>query len=137
LFQHVVSASQFANQKGLNVSVANTFETLISTAFYHQTQLQIFTRYTQNASRTKAAWNEPQLGVHYAFGWGTMPQTSVHNTSFMTMDKGFHEAGILLNGLWVNGSSSFGIGVFSSFGYYAPKEWKQKLVPKLSLGYVF
>ncbi|MEY3741988.1 MAG: hypothetical protein RL371_891 [Bacteroidota bacterium] len=137
LFQHVVSASQFANQKGLNVSVANTFETLISTAFYHQTQLQIFTRYTQNAWRTKAAWNEPQLGVHYAFGWGTMPQTSVHNTSFMTMDKGFHEAGILLNGLWVNGSSSFGIGVFSSFGYYAPKEWKQKLVPKLSLGYVF
>ncbi len=137
LFQHAVSASQFAGQKGLNISVANSFETLISTAFYHQTQVQLFMRYTQNAWRTKATWNEPQIGFHYAFGWGTMPQKSLHNTGFLTMDKGFHEAGILLNGLWVSGNSSFGIGVFSSFGYYAPKNWRQNLVPKLSLGYIF
>jgi hypothetical protein len=137
LFQHVVSASQFSDQNSLSISVANTFETLNSTAFYHQKQLQLFMRYVQNAWRTKAAWNEPQIGVHYAFGWGTMSQTSLHSRSFMTMDKGFHEAGILFNGLFVSGSSSFGIGIFSSFGYYASKNWRHNLVPKLSLGYVF
>lgn len=137
LFQHVVSASQASDNNGINVSVANTFETLISTAFYHQTQVQLFMRYTQNAWRTKATWNEPQLGFHYAFGWGTMSQKNLHNTSFMTMDKGYHETGILLNGLWVSGASSFGIGVFSTFGYYAPKNWRQNVVPKLSIGYVF
>jgi hypothetical protein len=119
------------------VSVANTFETLISTAFYHQTQLQLFMRYTQNAWRTKAAWNEPQIGFHYAFGWGTMSQKELHNLSFMTMDKGYHEAGILLNGLWVSGATSFGVGVFGTFGYYASKDWRQNVVPKLSIGYVF
>ncbi len=137
LFQHVVSASRSIDNNGINVSVANTFETLISTAFYHQTQVQLFMRYTQNAWRTKATWNEPQLGFHYAFGWGTMSQKSAHNTSFMTMDKGYHETGILLNGLWVSGASSFGIGVFGTFGYYAPKNWRQNLVPKFSIGYVF
>jgi hypothetical protein len=137
LFQHVVSASRSIDNNGINVSVANTFETLISTAFYHQTQVQLFMRYTQNAWRTKATWNEPQLGFHYAFGWGTMSEKNLHNTSFMTMDKGYHETGILLNGLWVSGASSFGIGIFGTFGYYAPKNWRQNLVPKLSIGYVF
>jgi len=137
LFQHVVSASRSIDNNGINVSVANTFETLISTAFYHQTQVQLFMRYTQNAWRTKATWNEPQLGFHYAFGWGTMSQKNLHNASFMTMDKGYHETGILLNGLWVSGASSFGIGVFGTFGYYAPKNWRQNLVPKFSIGYVF
>jgi hypothetical protein len=137
LFQHAVLASQFAGNNGLGVSVANTFETVTSTAFYHQTQLQVFLRYVQNAWRTTAAWNEPQIGFHYAFGWGTMSEKSLHNLSFMTMDKGYHEAGILLNGLWVSGNSSFGLGFFSSFGYYAPKDWRQKIVPKLSVGYVF
>ena len=66
-----------------------------------------------------------------------MSQKSAHNTSFMTMDKGYHETGILLNGLWVSGASSFGIGVFGTFGYYAPKNWRQNLVPKFSIGYVF
>jgi hypothetical protein len=137
LFQQVVSASRSIDNNGINVSVANTFETLISTAFYHQTQVQLFMRYTQNAWRTKATWNEPQLGFHYAFGWGTMSEKNLHNTSFMTMDKGYHETGILLNGLWVSGASSFGIGIFGTFGYYAPKNWRQNLVPKLSIGYVF
>jgi hypothetical protein len=55
----------------------------------------------------------------------------------MTMDKVYHEAGILLNGLWVSGATSFGVGVFGTVGYYASKDWRQNVVPKLSIGYVF
>ena len=66
-----------------------------------------------------------------------MSDQTVHSTTFLTMNRGYQEAGVLLNGLYVSGQSSFGIGVFSSFGYYASKDWKQNIVPKFSLGYVF
>ena len=136
LYQNAISASRTYGQ-WMGISVANTFETLSSTAFYHQTQLQLFARFILNSWRTKASWNEPQLGCHYAFGWGTMSDQTVHSTTFLTMNRGYQEAGVLLNGLYVSGQSSFGIGVFSSFGYYASKDWKQNIVPKFSLGYVF
>lgn len=137
LYQNAISASKslFNDQRG--ISVANTFETLHSTAFYHQKQVQLFMRYIQNAWRTKAKWNEPQVGVHFAYGWGVLADKTSHQTTFLTMDKGYTEAGIILNGIYVSGNSSLGIGLFSSFGYYASKDWRQNLVPKLSLGYVF
>ncbi len=137
LYQNAISASKalFNDQRG--ISVANTFETLHSTAFYHQKQAQFFIRYIQNAWRTKAKWNEPQVGAHFAYGWGVLADKSLHQASVLSIDEGYTEAGIILNGIYVSGISSLGISLFSSFGYYASKDWKQNLVPKLSFGYVF
>lgn len=137
LYQNAISASRPQDIKQIGISVANTFETLQSTSFYHQTQFQFFGRYIQNAWRTKASWNEPQIGCHYAFGWGKLSGQTAHNASFLTMNKGYHEAGILLNGIYVSGNSSIGVGIFTSFGYYASTNWRENIVPKLSLGYVF
>ena len=99
LYQNAISASKalFNDQRG--ISVANTFETLHSTAFYHQKQAQFFIRYIQNAWRTKAKWNEPQVGAHFAYGWGALADKSLHQASFLSMDKGYTEAGIILNGV--------------------------------------
>ncbi len=134
LYQQAVNAS-YVNR---SISIANTFETVGVTEFYHQQQVNVFLRYIWNAQRTKAKWNEPQFGVHYAFGYGTMSNQSLHNMSFNTMSKGFHEAGLLLNGLFVSGKSSMGIGVFTRFGAYANTgDWKTNVYPKLSFGYVF
>jgi hypothetical protein len=134
LYQQAIHAS-YVNR---SISIANTFETAGVTEFYHQQQVNVFLRYICNAQRTKAKWNEPQFGVHYAFGYGTMSNQTAHNLSFNTMDKGFHEAGLLFNGLFVSGKSSMGIGVFTRFGAYANKgDWKTNIYPKLSVGYVF
>ncbi|MCX8487301.1 MAG: DUF5686 family protein, partial [Crocinitomicaceae bacterium] len=134
LYQQAVNASYVKR----SISIANTFETVNVTEFYHQQQVNVFLRYIWNAQRTKAKWNEPQFGVHYAFGYGTMSNQSLHNMSFNTMSKGFHEAGLLFNGLFVSGKSSMGIGVFTRFGAYANTgNWKTNVYPKLSFGYVF
>jgi hypothetical protein len=134
LYQQAVNASYVKR----SISIANTFETVNVTEFYHQQQVNVFLRYIWNAQRTKAKWNEPQFGVHYAFGFGTMSNQSLHNMSFNTMSKGFHEAGLLFNGLFVSGKSSMGIGVFTRFGAYANTgDWKTNVYPKLSFGYVF
>jgi hypothetical protein len=136
-YQHAISASRPLDSKQFGMSVANTFETLNCNAFYHQKQLQFFVRYIQNAWRTTAKWNEPQIGFHFAYGWGQLDQKALHSTSFLTMDKGYTELGLLVNGLLVSGNSSFGIGVFQAVGYYASPHWKQNLVPKFTIGYVF
>ena len=134
LYQQAVNASYVKR----SISIANTFETVNVTEFYHQQQVNVFLRYIWNAQRTKAKWNEPQFGVHYAFGYGTMSDQSLHNMTFNTMSKGFHEAGLLFNGLFVSGKSSMGIGVFTRFGAYANTgNWKTNVYPKLSFGYVF
>lgn len=134
LYQQAVHASYVKR----SISIPNTFETVAVTEFYHQQQVNIFLRYIWNAQRTKAKWNEPQFGVHYAFGYGTMSNQSAHNLSFNTMDKGFHEAGLLFNGLYVSGQSSMGFGIFTRFGAYANTgDWKTNVYPKLSFGYVF
>jgi hypothetical protein len=134
LYQQAVNASYVKR----SISITNTFETVNVTEFYHQQQVNVFLRYIWNAQRTKAKWNEPQFGVHYAFGFGTMSNQSLHNMSFNTMSKGFHEAGLLFNGLFVSGKSSMGIGVFTRFGAYANTgDWKTNVYPKLSFGYVF
>jgi hypothetical protein len=134
LYQQAVHASYVKR----SISIPNTFETVAVTEFYHQQQVNVFLRYIWNAQRTKAKWNEPQFGVHYAFGYGTMSNQSAHNLSFNTMDKGFHEAGLLFNGLYVSGQSSMGFGIFTRFGAYANTgDWKTNVYPKLSLGYVF
>jgi hypothetical protein len=133
-YQQAVNASYVKR----SISIANTFETVGVTEFYHQQQVNVFLRYIWNAQRTKAKWNEPQFGLHYAFGYGTMPNQSLHSMTFNTMTKGFHEAGLLLNGLFVSGKSSMGIGVFTRFGAYVNTgDWKTNIYPKLSFGYVF
>ena len=134
LYQQAVNSSYVKR----SISIANTFETVGVTEFYHQQQVNVFLRYIWNAQRTKAKWNEPQFGVHYAFGYGTMSNQSIHNMTFNTMSKGFHEAGLLFNGLYVSGKSSVGIGVFTRFGAYANTgNWKTNVYPKLNFGYVF
>ncbi|MFM6935385.1 MAG: DUF5686 family protein [Flavobacteriales bacterium] len=134
LYQQAVNASYVKR----SISIPNTFETVGVTEFYHQQQVNVFLRYIWNAQRTKAKWNEPQFGLHYAFGYGTMNSQQFHTMSFNTMSKGFHEAGVLLNGLYVSGKSSMGIGVFTRFGAYANTgNWKLNVYPKISFGYVF
>lgn len=119
------------------LSVANTFETVGVNEFYHKKSAAAFLRWTFNAKRTKAKWNEPQLGFHYAYGIGEFTDKSEHNFYFRSMDKGFHEAGVFMNGLLVSGNATIGIGVFSRFGYYADADWKRNLMPKITVGFRF
>jgi hypothetical protein len=116
-----------------NLSVANTFETMRPSEFYNSKQAALFTRMTFNAFKTKAKWNEPQIALHHAIGYGEMNAKQNHSVSFRSMDKGFFEGGLLLNNVLTSGMSGIGIGVFYRYGTYADPNWKQNLVFKISL----
>jgi hypothetical protein len=101
--------------------------------FYNQRQVASFVRMNFYAFKTRAKWNEPQIGLHHAIGIGSGNNSLNHSFSIASMDKGYTEAGLYINGLFVNGFSAFGIGGFYNYGAYANPDWKKNIVPKLSL----
>lgn len=114
-----------------NVSVENTFETMPAGSFYTTEQVNVFTRFTFRAIKTKAKWNEPQFGLHHAIGYGKFENRAAHAFTFETMDEGYYEAGLIFNGIVTTSTSSVGLGAFYKYGYYANADWKQNFVPKV------
>ena len=111
----------------------NTFETMKPSEFYSSKQVALFTRMNFNAIKTKAKWNEPQFSVHHAIGYGEMNQKLQHSISFQSMEKGFYEAGLILNNVLVANSMGIGIGGFYRYGPYSDADWKKNIVPKITV----
>lgn len=120
-----------------NVTVPNTFETMMAGTFYTTDQVSLFTRFTFRAIKTKAKWNEPRFGLHHAVGFGQFVNREDHQWTFETMDKGYYEAGFLFDGMLINNFTSLGLGAFYRYGYYASADWKQNIVPKLVVSVAF
>lgn len=116
-----------------NISVANSFETMLPSSFYSNKQLAFFTRFLFQPFRSKVKWSAPQLGVHHACGWGSFHDKSEHSVSFQSMDKGYFEGGVLVQNVLVSGKTGLGLGVFCPYGYYAGNDWDKNLTVKLAL----
>jgi hypothetical protein len=103
--------------------------------FYHTRQAGLFTRMEFTKFKTNAKWNEPQIVLHHAIGYGEMNLKSSHNLDFQSMDKGFFEGGVILNNVIVSGFSGIGIGAFYRYGSYSSTDAIKNLYLKLSLSF--
>jgi len=117
-----------------NLSVSETFETMPASRFFNTSQVALYTRLNFQAFKTKAKWNEPQISLHHAIGYGEFLGKERHPSNFESMDKGYFEGGLLLNGLLISNFSGIGIGVFYNYGSYSSSDWKQNIYPKVTLG---
>jgi hypothetical protein len=90
-----------------------------------------------NPFKTKAKWNEPQIGFHHALGFGTMSATSMaqHSMAFKSMEKGYYEGGVILNNVLISGFSGVGIGLFYRYGPYSNTEVLENFVPKITVNF--
>lgn len=121
-----------------NLSVPNTFETMKPSEFYSTKHAALFTRFTLNAIKTKAKWNEPQFGFHHAIGVGEFNQPTMseqHSISFRTMEKGFYEGGLFLNNIIISGMTGVGIAAYYRYGAYADADWKKNIFPKFTVSF--
>lgn len=115
--------------KNWNLSVRNTFETMIASEFYSSQQVALFTRFTFMAIKTKKKTSNPQIGLYHGIGYGTMKNASDHSITFKTMDKGYAECGIIVDRVY----SNIGLGVFYRYGYYSDANWQKNVMFKISL----
>lgn len=133
----------FLNQVGngtgrnWNLSVSNTFQTMMPSDFYSTSQIALYTQWMLNAFKTKKKWNEPQLGFHHAIGFGTMRSNSIiqHSQQFRTMEKGYFEGGLIINNVLVSGVTGIGIGLFYRYGPYAEVNEFKNFVPKITISF--
>ncbi len=88
-----------------------------------------------NTIKTAKSWCKPQFGLHHAIGYGTMKNTSEHFATFKTLEKGFYEGGLVVDHLFINGFSGFGMGVFYRYGSYAHSNWQENLVFKIRISF--
>ena len=68
---------------------------------------------------------KPELSVITNIGWGDMKRADAFpDKNFKTMEKGYFESGIVIDGLLASPISKLGAGVFYRYGHYSlPNVW--------------
>lgn len=96
-----------------NISVANTFETMLPSTYYATQLTTAFTRFDFKAFKTKVKWTKPQIAIHHGIGYGLSDKnTTNHSIGYLTMNKGYAETGLLVNDLLKVRFLGLGIGGF-------------------------
>jgi len=123
------------NATGLNwnISANQTFQTMLPGEFYSSSQAALYTHFTFKNIHTKATWNEPKITLHHAIGYGEFLNRGQQLALFQTMEKGYTEGGIILDGILTTSNVSIGLGGFYHYGAYANPDWKKNIVPKISI----
>lgn len=119
-----------------NISVENSFETMLAGEFYTTDQVSVFTRFMFRTIPTKAKWNQPRFGLHHAMGFGSFANREDHSWTFKSMDKGYFEAGFIFDGMLTTSTLSMGLGAFYRYGFYSSADWKQNIVPKIVFSFL-
>lgn len=64
-------------------------------------------------------WCQPELTLVTNIGWGTMKRDDMADYYFQTMEKGYFESGVIVEGLLTMPMMKLGGGVFYRYGPYA------------------
>lgn len=118
-----------------NLAVPGTFETMPPATFYSTEQLGAFLRLKFKAFHTNVKWNEPRISLHHAWGIGTFRGANLHQASFNTLDKGYAEAGLILDGILTNKFTAIGLGGFYNYSSYGNEDWRKNIVPKITFSF--
>ena len=75
--------------------------------------------------KTNSPLFKPELSIVTNIGWGDMKRADAcPDKNFKTMEKGYFESGIVVDGLLASPISKLGVGVFYRYGHYTlPKAW--------------
>ena len=75
--------------------------------------------------KTNSRWFHPELSIITNIGWGDMKRAAAYpDKNFNTMEKGYFESGIVVDGLLATPLTKIGVGAFYRYGPYSlPKVW--------------
>jgi hypothetical protein len=108
---------------------------MVPSTFYSRDQVSLFTRYTFPAIKTKAKWNEPTFSLHHGIGYGSRSEIDESLLPYGSMERGYMEGGLILDKVLISGFSGLGVGCFYRYGAYMDSDWKNNIVPKISIAF--
>ena len=90
--------------------------------------------------KTKSKIFKPQFTLVQNIGIGNYTSKEMHlfsSTQPKTLEKGYFESGILINGILSNPFYSLGVGTFYRWGDYSHSTWKDNIAVKVTLSTSF
>lgn len=98
------------------------------------TSLFIFHNFGKLLMRTKLF--DPDISVAMNVGFGSLEKPESHRfIEYKTMEKGYYEAGLVLNNLLKSSFTGIGIGTFYRFGTYSYSKVGENLMLRLTIKY--
>ena len=75
--------------------------------------------------KPNSMWFQPELSIITNIGWGDMKRAETYpDKNFNSMEKGYFESGIVIDGILATPLTKIGAGVFYRYGPYSlPKVW--------------
>ncbi|MCD6366910.1 MAG: carboxypeptidase-like regulatory domain-containing protein [Bacteroidales bacterium] len=114
-----------------SVEVANSFATMRMNEFFSDRFAAFYFEHNFKSLLLKTRFFAPQIKVVYHTEFGTMKNSEQHDYfQFKTLDKGYHEAGLVINNILRSNLSGIGIGGFYRFGPYGFNKFKDNLAIK-------
>jgi hypothetical protein len=126
----------------VSVSVKNAFQTMHPYEFLSDRYLHLFYTHDFGSLLFRTKSRRPELKIAYNAAWGILHESAAYGTDFKTLNKIFHEGGLIINKLYsipIMNIFSFncGIGAFYRLGYHTLPEWTENLAVKLSFTFSY
>ncbi|MFH2142116.1 MAG: DUF5686 family protein, partial [Bacteroidota bacterium] len=116
------------------IESANSFGTARMNEFFNTRFIYVFLRHDFASLLFKTKKFHPKILLCQNFGYGALDEPEYHyGTSARSMEKGFHESGILFNNLISQSFFGYGIGLFYRYGPYSYKENIDNFAGKITL----
>ena len=126
------------NASGLPLATANAFETMDPNAFLADRYAALHVRHSFGTLLVKGKRFRPRPGLAFNAGIGGLARPELHDGfTFSAFDRGYYEAGVLVDDLLKLGFTGLGVGAFHRFGPYATGDLDQDLAVKLALSLSF
>ncbi len=121
-----------------SLQIDNTFATMGLSEFYVNRFFSIFLRQNFGSLLLKTKYFAPRLSVVGNFGWGWLDHKNAHKgVTLHSFEKGYYEAGLLMDNLLSVSFFSYGLGVYYRFGPYGFNKPADNFAYRLSLRFNF
>ena len=113
--------------QGFGLYCPNSFSTMRLDEFFCDRFAALYLSHNVSGMlwKTDSQWFKPELTLVTNIGWGDMKRAEASpDKNFKTMEEGYFESGIVVNGLLSTPLTKIGVGAFYRYGPYSlPNVW--------------
>ena len=124
--------------RGGGINIFNSFGTMKLNEFVNQQFVYLFYKHQFGLLLFRSKYFNPKPGIIQNIGWGELNNKDLHTgIPIKDMHKGFFETGLLIDNIYSDSYSEYGIAIYYRYGAYSYTKWQDNLFFKLSFVYKF
>lgn len=115
-----------------NIAAPETFETMFTNAFQFTEFASVHMRHTFRDLLFQYKKFKPHIVIVHNMMWSSSEKPNNYSVDIKTLEKGYFESGLQIDGILKSNFSGVGIGGFYKYGPYAEGSFKRDFVFKLT-----